>query len=109
MFTVIVTLDVVPAHIEEFIELIAENARLSVATEPGCIRFDVSRSVEVDNRFFLYESYVDEAAFRFEHKGSDHFADFVARSAGIVIPGTKTEVYAALITEKKKSNVHVTH
>ncbi|WP_309066217.1 putative quinol monooxygenase [Microbacterium sp.] len=32
--------------------------------EPGCVVFDATRLVEDDHRFFVYEVYVDEAAFQ---------------------------------------------
>jgi len=106
MFTVIVTLDVDPHRIEEFRELITANARSSVELEPGCLVFEVNQSLPIPNRFHLYEVYVDEDAFVIHHKGSDHFAEFVARSTPLTIPGTKTEVYATRTAAEKKSNDH---
>jgi autoinducer 2-degrading protein len=102
MFTVIVTLDVDPDRIDEFAELIAANARSSVEHEPGCLVFDVNRSLEKPNRFYLYEVYADRNAFVVEHKGSEHFATFIARSAPLTIPGSKTEVYASRTAGEKK-------
>ena len=40
--------------------------------EPGCITFDVSRSVEDENVFVLYEEWQDQAALDF-HYNTAHF------------------------------------
>jgi autoinducer 2-degrading protein len=106
MFIVIVTLDVDPDRVDEFSELIAANARSSVELEPGCLVFEVNRSLEIANRFYLYEVYTSEEAFVVEHKGSDHFATFIARSAPLTIPGSKTEVYASRTAAEKKKHDH---
>jgi autoinducer 2-degrading protein len=70
---------------DEFRRLVAENARQSVALEPGCIRFDVlhptdgARSHEV----FLYEIYTDQSAFEF-HLASPHFKRFDEQTRSMV-------------------------
>ncbi|MEX1005400.1 MAG: antibiotic biosynthesis monooxygenase family protein [Acidimicrobiia bacterium] len=43
-----------------------------VRTEPGCVTFDVNRSLEDDHDFVLYEVYRDQAAFD-AHVASEHF------------------------------------
>ena len=48
---------------EMFRRLVAENARQSVALEPGCIRFDVLYPATRTHEVFLYEIYTDQAAF----------------------------------------------
>jgi autoinducer 2-degrading protein len=106
MFTVIVTLDAEPDRIDEFAAVIAENARLSVELEPGCLVFDVNQSTDVAGRFFLYEVYVDEAAFVLDHKGSEHFARFVSASAALVIPGSKREIFAVRTIAEQKRESH---
>jgi len=106
LFVVIVTIDALPHAVDEFSAIIAENARLSVEREPGCLVFDVSRAADLPNRFYLYEVYDDEAAFVFEHKGSAHFADFVVRSTPLVVPGSKREVHAHRTIAAQKENNH---
>ena len=44
-------------------------------SEPGCITFDVSRSVDDANAFVLYEEWRDQAALD-EHYKTEHFATF---------------------------------
>jgi quinol monooxygenase YgiN len=41
--------------------------------EPGCITFDVSRSVEDENVFVLYEEWHDQTALDI-HYATEHFA-----------------------------------
>jgi quinol monooxygenase YgiN len=41
--------------------------------EPGCITFDVSRSMEDENVFVLYEEWLDQAALDV-HYATEHFA-----------------------------------
>ena len=41
--------------------------------EPGCLRFDVCSVATDENRFVLYELYVDADAFA-AHKAAPHFA-----------------------------------
>jgi quinol monooxygenase YgiN len=41
--------------------------------EPGCITFDVSRSIEDASVFVLYEEWHDQAALDI-HYGTEHFA-----------------------------------
>ena len=62
--------------------------------EPGCLQYDVYRDPEDRNSFFLFERYVDEAAFA-AHGASPHFRELVleeslpllaARERTILIP-----------------------
>ncbi len=93
MYTVIVTLDVHPDKIDEFIDAIAVNSKASLENEPGCLRFDVHRSTERDNRFYLYEVYRDEEAFTLEHRAAPHYAVWRAASAQFVENGSHTNQF----------------
>ena len=44
--------------------------------EPGCLLFRAHRSTEDDRRFFLYEEFVDRAAYD-AHIAAPHFEDIV--------------------------------
>lgn len=59
-------------HIAAFADAIAANARASLATEPGCKRFDVCRDPADASLFLLYELYDDAAALQ-AHLRSPHF------------------------------------
>ena len=71
-FTVLVTLDVRPDRIEEFIAGITSNAQASLRDEPGCL--DVHRDQATPTRFYLYELYADEDAFSTAHRSAPHYA-----------------------------------
>ncbi len=63
MHIVLVTIEVKSEFTDRFIAAMLENARNSVAHEPGCFRFDVVRDEQNRNRIYLYEVYKDKAAF----------------------------------------------
>jgi autoinducer 2-degrading protein len=65
--------------LEPFLKLIKDNARTSMADEPGCDRFDVLIEKGAPDHILLYEIYTDRAAFDF-HLKSRHFAEFNAAS-----------------------------
>ena len=46
MLAITVALDLVEGGLPEFLQLVRENAALSVAREPGCLRFDVLTPLE---------------------------------------------------------------
>jgi autoinducer 2-degrading protein len=73
MFTVFVTIDVLPAHVEAFIAASRLNHLGSLA-EPGCRGWDVLRDRADPNRFYLHEVYVDQAAFAAHQQMPHYFA-----------------------------------
>ncbi len=85
MYVVTVTFTLHPGRLAEFLPLMVENARLSLAEEPGCHTFDVcmSRVGGSDDEVFLYELYADEAAFA-AHLESAHFKAFDAAVAEMI-------------------------
>ena len=72
---VLVEFKLKPGKAEAFQQLIANNARGSVASEPGCRRFDVAWNSNDPEQVFLYEIYDDAAAFE-HHKNTPHYASF---------------------------------
>jgi autoinducer 2-degrading protein len=97
MFSLCVTLEVLPEGREEFLSAIAVNARASVADEDGCFRFDVMELGEGSNRFAFYELYRDEAAFDNEHKQAPHYFTFRDVAARVVVPGSQVNVTGTLL------------
>ncbi len=83
-YSVWVEFDVLPEHLEEFRDAVLKNAKASVATEPGCLRFDVLDAVPAAPQILLYEIYVSEAAFK-AHLETDHFRQFDQQSAPWVV------------------------
>ncbi len=79
MFVLVVELKIKPDHVEGFRELIANQARRSVADEPGCHQFDVSQAEEDASTFLAYEVYTDAAAFD-AHTQTEWFAEFLERA-----------------------------
>ena len=74
-FVIIAEFEVKPDQLEQFLELARTDASHSVADEPGCRQFDVTRSLEHPNRVLLYEVYDDEAAFA-AHLETPHLKAF---------------------------------
>ena len=83
MFVVTVEFELNPGAKSEFLPLMLENARTSLAVEAGCSRFDVCVDPERPELVFLYEVYVDRAAFD-EHLASTHFKSFDVATRDLV-------------------------
>jgi autoinducer 2-degrading protein len=64
MYVILSPIQIKRDYRDEFIEAIKEDARDSVAKEKGCLRFDVIQDASHMDRFWLYEVYKDEAAFK---------------------------------------------
>ena len=77
------------AAVERFRALILENARLSLAREPGCQRFDVLIDAAAPRRIVLYEIYEDAAAFD-AHMATAHYQAFAA-AADELLEGRRVE------------------
>ena len=75
MYIIIERVQIKEGFKEQFIEGLTENARSAVRDEPGCLRFDVVQDGNDDRRIWIYEVYVDEAAFH-AHTRTPHFLKF---------------------------------
>jgi quinol monooxygenase YgiN len=62
-FVIVAEFEVRPEAIDALLEAAVADASASVANEPGCRQFDVTRSSEQPNRVLLYEVYDSQAAF----------------------------------------------
>ena len=87
MFAVAVTFRIKPDRLDDFLPLMLENARASLADEPGCHQFDVCQSPGDPAEIFLYELYDDAAAFE-THKTMPHFQRFDQAIADMVAEKT---------------------
>ncbi len=85
-----------PGARSAFRELVDENAKASVKSEPGCLRFDVLEPEGDVDRVLLYEVYADKAAFQ-NHTHTAHYARFAVSSAELCI--SKLVVTGALVCE----------
>ena len=72
MLALFVTLHVKPEHLDAFLASMLDDARGSVNHEPGCFRFDVHQDDKDPSTIYLYEVYLDRAAFD-EHLKQPHF------------------------------------
>ena len=88
-FVLVVEFEVKPGESERFLALIAENAKASVATEPGCLQFDVVRDEKDPHRITLYEVYRDAASFE-AHGKTSHVEAFFAAAKPLIAAGKVT-------------------
>ena len=72
MYSIFVTINIKPEHVEDFKQASLGDAEGSVRDEPGCFRFDINQDVDNSSRFYLYEVYRDEEAFQ-AHLQAPHF------------------------------------
>ncbi|HVL71538.1 MAG TPA: putative quinol monooxygenase [Beijerinckiaceae bacterium] len=75
MYVVVVEFEIDPSSWDAFRPLMLENARRSMADEPGCRLFDVCTEPERPHLIYLYEIYDDRAAFE-AHTRTPHFRRF---------------------------------
>jgi quinol monooxygenase YgiN len=73
MLCMLIEVHVKPSALDEFLEVIKEDAVRSESDEPGCIRFDVLRDNVDPLKFYFYEVYKDKAAQQ-AHRQMPHFA-----------------------------------
>ena len=99
-FVLIVEFELKPETAERFHELIARNARASVANEPGCLQFDVMRPQDSPNRLFLYEVYADQAAFE-AHGKMPHVAAFFAEARPMIASQKATRLERVIAAAKE--------
>lgn len=84
MISLLVTLEIAPDRVDEFLTYIKEEAADVRAKEPGCRRFELSRSVDKPNVFTITEAYDDLAALD-AHRQTPHFLLFRQRADGGLI------------------------
>jgi quinol monooxygenase YgiN len=74
-FVIVAEFEVKPEAIDAFLKAAIADASASVANEPGCRQFDVTRANEQPNRILLYEVYDSAAAFD-AHLQTPHLKTF---------------------------------
>lgn len=73
VFALWVAVKVKPEKRQQFLETIEDDSICSVRDEPGCLRFDVVQDQSDPDRYYFYEVYHDEAAFK-AHTETPHLA-----------------------------------
>ena len=94
MIAVAVQYHIRPGHIEEAIELfqrLSEESR----REPGVLMYQVHRHPTEPQHFFMYEQYVDEAAFE-AHRATPHFNKYATRGLFKIVERRIPEMYRPL-------------
>ena len=66
-------LPVKPDKVDAFIEAVTLDGVGSTHEEPGCLRFDVYQNIAKPSELYLYEVYVNKAAFEY-HTRTPHIA-----------------------------------
>lgn len=82
-YVVSVDFGTTPENFTRFKQIMEENAKASVANEPGCREFNVYEVASAPNHLFLLEVYDDDAAFQ-QHVNSAHFKHFKEVSDPII-------------------------
>ena len=72
MYSIFVTFNIKPEHVEAFKEACLENAQGATRDEPDCFCFNMHQDAEIPTRFYLHEVYRDQAAFQ-AHLETPHF------------------------------------
>jgi quinol monooxygenase YgiN len=79
------------AEVERILQTMIPHTR----AEPGCLRYEVLRSIEDPRRFLLIESYKDDAALQ-AHADSDHFKRYVLGDALAILESRERVSYEPL-------------
>lgn len=88
MIALIVTLDVHPERLQQFLAAIEENSTRTFSDEAGCRYFDVTQDTRDPHHFIFYELYDDEAAIE-AHRKAPHFAKWRDAAAVCVREGSQ--------------------
>ena len=94
---VIVVLAVYQASAGRADEVASELAAYApiVRTEPGCVTFEVSRGIDDDHEFLLYEVYRDQAALD-AHRAADHFTSIAVDRIRPMLAARRATLFAPL-------------
>ena len=84
-------------RVQDFIDALCLDAIGSVNEEPGCLRFDVFQNQENPSELYLYEVYVNRAAFDY-HLRTPHFERWLETVKDWYAPGFSLEDNADIIT-----------
>lgn len=98
-FSLVAMLSVKPENAEAMRKALEDDARLSIANEPGCLQFDLSAPNDAPGTFVLYEVYKDADAFK-AHQSMPHYAAFRKIADALVID-RKVHFMERLVTGRK--------
>jgi len=81
--SLVVHLDIVPEHFEEFMEIVRSHGEYSVGAEDGCLDFKVMVSQDHKHHVILVETYRDNDALQ-SHWNSKHMAAYREKTADMI-------------------------
>jgi quinol monooxygenase YgiN len=82
-YVIVAEHDVDEADFETYVNYCLHNANTSVATEAGCLRYDVHISPKNPRRVVLTEVYANEAALN-SHRETEHFLLWSERAKPLI-------------------------
>jgi quinol monooxygenase YgiN len=95
VIALLVSLQVIPERLDDFVAAIGTNAERTFTDEPGCLHFDVTQDLADPHHFLFYELYEDEAAVE-AHRAAPHFAQWREAADRCVVPGSQVNTLAAM-------------
>jgi (4S)-4-hydroxy-5-phosphonooxypentane-2,3-dione isomerase len=100
LYAIFVSIRVKPEHREQFLAAIEDDAICSERDEPGCLRFNVLQDQQDENRYFFYEVYADEAAFK-AHQTYPHYDRWRAAAAEFLDGPTERMILRPVIPREQ--------
>lgn len=80
----VVELEISPGQLNEFVDIVTKHGANSLQIEEGCLRFEVLKPRESDNKVLLVEQYADDAALD-AHWNSDHMAAYREKVSEMIL------------------------
>lgn len=90
----VVELTTVDGRRDDFIALACRHAETTLATDDGCLRYDVLVAEGVENRVLLYELYASQAAAD-AHLGAAHTAAYLEATKAMIAERPRTLCHLA--------------
>jgi autoinducer 2-degrading protein len=72
MYSIFVTINVRPEHVDAFTKATLVEAQGTVRGEPGCFQFHMLKDPNKPSRFYFFEIFRDEAAYH-AHRETENF------------------------------------
>ncbi len=80
----VVELEISSGSLETFVDIVTKHGANSLKIEEGCLRFEVLKPRESENKVILVEMYADDAALD-AHWNSDHMAAYRQKVSEMII------------------------
>lgn len=85
-----------PGVAEAMAEAFGRMERAVRTSEPGCRAYRVSRSVDDDDRWVIYEEYVDETALS-AHRVTPHFRKIIEGEMAELVKTRERSLYGLVV------------